>query len=83
MIRDLSWERFRSERPWLVSDPTPVLPWIPWTRSRGCGLARALALSGEVAKAKSAYNDLFSLWTNTDPGIPVLQEARAEYARLQ
>ncbi len=46
-------------------------------------LERALALSREVAKAKSAYNDLFSLWTNADPGIPVLQEARAEYARLR
>ena len=46
-------------------------------------LARALALSGDTVKAKSAYNDLFSLWKNADPDIPILKDARAEYARLQ
>jgi len=45
-------------------------------------LARALALSGDAVKAKSAYNDLLTLWKNADPDIPVLKEARAEYARL-
>ena len=45
-------------------------------------LARALALSGDTVKAKSAYSDLLTLWKNADPGIPVLEEARAEYARL-
>ena len=45
-------------------------------------LARALALSGDTVSAKGAYNDLFSLWKNADPDIPVLEEARAEYARL-
>ncbi len=45
-------------------------------------LARALALSGDTVKAKSAYNDLFTLWKNADPDIRVLKEARAEYARL-
>ena len=45
-------------------------------------LARALALSGDTVKAKSAYNDLLTLWKNADPEIPVLKEARAEYARL-
>jgi hypothetical protein len=45
-------------------------------------LARALALSGDAVKAKSAYNDLFTLWKRADPDIPALKEARAEYARL-
>jgi len=45
-------------------------------------LARALALSGDIVKAKSAYNDLFLLWKNADPNIPVLKEARAECAKL-
>ena len=45
-------------------------------------LARALALSGDTVKAKSVYNDLLTLWKNADPDIPVLNEARAEYARL-
>jgi eukaryotic-like serine/threonine-protein kinase len=45
-------------------------------------LARALALSGDAMKAKSAYADLLTLWRNGDPDIPVLREARAESARL-
>jgi len=45
-------------------------------------LARALALSGDTVKAKSAYNDLLTLWKNADPDIPVLKEAKAEFARL-
>jgi Tfp pilus assembly protein PilF len=45
-------------------------------------LARALALSGDAVKARSAYNDLLTLWKNADPDIRVLREARAEYARL-
>jgi len=46
-------------------------------------LARALALSGDAVKAKSAYNDLLTLWKNADPDMPVLKQARAEYARLR
>ena len=45
-------------------------------------LARALALSGDTVKARSAYNDILTLWKNADPDIPLLQAARAEYARL-
>jgi eukaryotic-like serine/threonine-protein kinase len=45
-------------------------------------LARALALSGDTVKAKSAYNDLFTLWKNADPDVQILKDARAEYAWL-
>jgi hypothetical protein len=45
-------------------------------------LARALALSGDTVKAKSAYRDLLTLWKNGDPEIPVLKQARAESLRL-
>ena len=45
-------------------------------------LARTLAVSGDTVKAKSAYNDLLTLWKDADPKIPVVEEARAEYARL-
>ena len=54
---------------------------VPFLQAR-LQLARALALSGDSAKAKSAYSDLLTLWKNADPDIPVLEEARAEYARL-
>ena len=46
-------------------------------------LARAYALSGDTAKAKSAYQDFFVLWKDADPDIPILKEAKAEYAKLQ
>ncbi len=47
------------------------------------GLARAYALSGDTAKAKAAYNDFFALWKDADPDIPILQQAKAEYAKLK
>jgi hypothetical protein len=45
-------------------------------------LARALALAGEAAKAKSAYGALLTLWERADPEIPTVEQARAEYSRL-
>jgi ATP/maltotriose-dependent transcriptional regulator MalT len=47
------------------------------------GLARAYALSGDTAKAKTTYQDFFTLWKDADPEIPILKEAKAEYAKLQ
>ena len=46
-------------------------------------LARAYALSSDTAKAKAAYQDFLALWKDADPDIPILKEAKAEYARLQ
>jgi len=46
-------------------------------------LGRAFALSGDRTKAKTAYQDFLTLWKDADPGIPVLKQATAEYARLQ
>jgi len=45
-------------------------------------LARALALSGDIVKAKSTYDDVLALWKDADSKIPVVEKARAEYARL-
>jgi len=44
-------------------------------------LARALAASGDRAPSAAVYKDLLMLWKDADPGIPVVQEARAESAR--
>jgi DNA-binding winged helix-turn-helix (wHTH) protein/tetratricopeptide (TPR) repeat protein len=46
------------------------------------GLARARALEGDSAASRKAYEDFLALWKDADPEIPVLQQARAEYARL-
>ena len=46
------------------------------------GLGRAYALSGDLAKAKSVYQDFFALWKDADPDVPILKEAKTEYAQL-
>jgi eukaryotic-like serine/threonine-protein kinase len=38
-------------------------------------------MQGESAKARTAYQDFLTLWK--DPDIPILKEAKAEYAKLQ
>jgi eukaryotic-like serine/threonine-protein kinase len=47
------------------------------------GLARARALSGDTAKAKTAYGEFFALWKNSDPDVPILAQAKSESAKLQ
>jgi len=47
------------------------------------GLGRAYALSDDKQKARIAYQDFFALWKDGDPDIPILKQARAEYAKLQ
>jgi eukaryotic-like serine/threonine-protein kinase len=46
-------------------------------------LGRAYAMAGDTAKAKSAYQDFLTLWKDADPDIPILKQAKAEYAKLQ
>ena len=47
------------------------------------GLARAHAMAGDTAKARAAYQEFLALWKDADPDIPILKQARAEYAKLQ
>jgi predicted Zn-dependent protease len=47
------------------------------------GLARAYVLTGDTGKAKAAYQDFLALWKDADPDIPILKQAKAEYAKLQ
>jgi eukaryotic-like serine/threonine-protein kinase len=58
-----------------VMDPT-------WELSQ-LGLARAYSLQGDTTRAKTGYQDFFALWKDADPDIPILKEAKAEYAKLQ
>ncbi|MGA7048153.1 MAG: hypothetical protein WBY98_17955, partial [Candidatus Sulfotelmatobacter sp.] len=46
-------------------------------------IGRAYAMQGDTAKAKVAYKDFLTLWRDADPDIPILKEAKAEYAKLQ
>ena len=47
------------------------------------GLARAYVLEGEPAKARAAYDDFFALWKHADADVPILKQARAEFAKLR
>ena len=47
------------------------------------GLARAYVLSGDTTKATISYQDFLALWKDADPDVPILKEAKAEYAKLQ
>jgi DNA-binding winged helix-turn-helix (wHTH) protein len=46
-------------------------------------LARAYALSGDRTKATASYRDFLALWKDADPDIPIFQQAKVEYAKLQ
>ena len=47
------------------------------------GLARARAMSGDTAAARTAYQDFFALWKDADPDLPLLKQAKAEYEKLK
>ena len=47
------------------------------------GLARAKTLDGDEATARKYYQDFLAPWKDADPDIPILQEAKAEYAKLR
>jgi predicted Zn-dependent protease len=46
------------------------------------GLARAYVLQGDTAKARAAYDEFLAFWKDADADIPILTEAKAEYAKL-
>jgi hypothetical protein len=47
------------------------------------GLGQAYALSGDATKSRAAYQEFLALWKDGDGDIPILREAKAEYAKLQ
>lgn len=46
-------------------------------------IARAYAMEGNKGNARVAYQDFLALWKDADPDIPILKQAKAEYAKLQ
>jgi eukaryotic-like serine/threonine-protein kinase len=46
-------------------------------------LGRAYVISGDTAKAKAAYQDFFNVWKDADPDIPILKDAKAEFAKMK
>jgi eukaryotic-like serine/threonine-protein kinase len=64
-------------------DHTGIVQNFPLGALAHLQLGRAYAASGDIAKAKAAYKDFLTLWKDADPDIPLLKEAKAEYAKLQ
>ncbi len=68
--------------------------WNCWTGALArLGVARANALEARTSqgadadlartRALSAYEDFLTLWKDADPDIPILKEAKAEYAKVE
>jgi predicted Zn-dependent protease len=68
------FQKILDHRGAVVGDPIGALAQLQ--------LGRAYALSGDQTKAKIAYQDFLTLWKGADPDIPVLKQAKAEYAKL-
>jgi eukaryotic-like serine/threonine-protein kinase len=56
---------------------------LPTCRLARLQLGRARAEAGDAGGARTAYQDFFTLWKDADPDVPILKEAKAEYAKLQ
>ena len=68
------FQKILDHRGIVVSDPIGALAHLQ--------LGRAYVLSGETTKAKAAYRDFLTLWKDADPDIPILKQAKVEYAKL-
>jgi tetratricopeptide (TPR) repeat protein len=66
-----------------VIDHRGVVNNFPWGALARLGLARAYTLQSDSAKARAAYQDFLTLWKDADPDVPILKQAKAEYAKLQ
>jgi tetratricopeptide (TPR) repeat protein len=66
-----------------IIDHPGVIVNFPLAALAHLGVARARNLSGDIAGARTAYQDFFALWKDADPDIPILKQAKVEYAKLQ
>jgi tetratricopeptide (TPR) repeat protein len=69
------FQKILDHRGIVVSDPIGALARLQ--------LGRAYLMLGDKSRAKSAYQDFLALWKDADPDIPILKQAKAEYAKMQ
>ena len=69
------FQKILDHRGVVVNEPIGVLAHLQ--------IGRAYAMQGGTAKARAAYQDFLTQWKDADPDIPILKEAKAEYAKLQ
>lgn len=70
----IEFEKILAHRGMVIADPIGALAHLQ--------LARAYSMGGDPARAKAAYNDFLTLWKDADADIPVLEQAKAEAAKL-
>jgi tetratricopeptide (TPR) repeat protein len=66
-----------------ILDHGGIAPSMPLYTLARLGLGRAYAAQGDKVKAKQSYQDFFAAWKDADPDVPILKEAKDEYAKLQ
>jgi tetratricopeptide (TPR) repeat protein len=66
-----------------ILDHSGVIVNFPLSALSHLGLGRARALSADATGARTAYQDFFALWKDADPDIPILRQAKSEYAKLR
>jgi eukaryotic-like serine/threonine-protein kinase len=69
------FQKFMDNRGVVINGPNGAAAYV--------GLARAYALQGDDANARVAYQNFFALWKDADPDLPLLVQAKAEYAKLK
>ena len=69
------FQKILDHRGIVLNEPTGALAHLQ--------LGRAYAMQGDTAKARAAYQDFLTLWKDADRDIPILKEAKVEYAKLQ
>ena len=71
----VEFQKIISRRGIVLEDPVDALARLQ--------LARALAASGDIPRARAAYQDFLTLWKQADPDVPLLKQAQAEAAKLR
>ncbi len=66
-----------------ILDRRGVNPTSPLYALSRLGLGRAYVMQGDTSRARTAYQDFFASWKDADPDVPVLIQAKAEYAKLK
>lgn len=71
----IKFQKIHDNRGQVLNEPIGALAHL--------GLGRAYVMIGDAGKAKGAYQDFLALWKDGDPDVPIVEQAKAEYARLQ
>jgi eukaryotic-like serine/threonine-protein kinase len=66
----------------LLEDAKPTSPLYPWLAFAHIGLARCYTQEGDMSKAHAEYEKAFAIWKGADLDIPLLQQAKEEYAKI-